>query len=55
MERLLQNKTVYRLATLEYLTLDIPILEEARTEGSPHLWSKTGTLSLMGQLLMMGK
>lgn len=55
MERLFQNKIVYQLATLEYLTLDIPVLEEAGTEGSPHLWSKTGTLTLVGQLLMVGK
>jgi len=55
MERLFRNKIVYRLATLEYLTLDIPALGEARTEASPHLWSKTGTLLLLGQLLRMGK
>lgn len=56
MERLFQKKTVYQLVTLEYLTLDILILKETgTTEGSPHLWSKTGTLSLVGQLLVMGK
>lgn len=49
MERLFQNKIVYQFSSLEYLTLDTPVLEETRTtEGSPHCGQKLGLFHWWG-------